>query len=61
MIGLKYQPGLTWSDLIEKKQVQKQLKEKRINEEIEKTKKVHDFILQKQYQSEQRDKHNKKH
>ena len=61
MIGLKYQPGLTWSDLIEKKQVQKQLKEKRINEEIEKTKKVHDFILQKQYQSEQRDKHIKKH
>lgn len=48
---LRYEKGLKWQDLIEKKKAEKKMKEIRINAEIEQVKKIHNFIVGKKMQS----------
>ena len=57
---IKYEPDLKWSDLLEKVNTQKKLYENRISTEMEQINKVHNFIIGKKIEAENRTKKIKK-
>ena len=51
ILAIKYMKGLKWMDLLDKKNTEKKIREKRIQTEIEQVNKIHNFIVGKKMNS----------